>query len=178
MMPPRIAVTSGEPAGIGPELCLRLAAYDGPAQPVILGDRDLLAERARAIGLNVHFRDLLLITCPMTSLRLLYSKPVKLRCNSPFLVASLLLAGQPSLRQVIAQIESALCSTPRSWRRSLRLQPDGQLAQHLVGQLDVPHQAAVVAGTRQERSGELRPSLQRVGDSEHLLEGRERRLTG
>ena len=43
MMPPRIAVTSGEPAGIGPELCLRLAAYDGPAQPVILGDRDLLA---------------------------------------------------------------------------------------------------------------------------------------
>ena len=56
-MPPRIAVTSGEPAGIGPELCLRLAAYDGPAQPVILGDRDLLAERARAIGLNVAFRD-------------------------------------------------------------------------------------------------------------------------
>ncbi|MGB9354403.1 MAG: 4-hydroxythreonine-4-phosphate dehydrogenase PdxA, partial [Azonexus sp.] len=56
-MPPRIAVTSGEPAGIGPELCLRLAAYDGPAQPVILGDRDLLAERAQLIGLNVAFRD-------------------------------------------------------------------------------------------------------------------------
>jgi 4-hydroxythreonine-4-phosphate dehydrogenase len=57
MMPPRIAVTSGEPAGIGPELCLRLAAYEGPAQPVILGDRDLLAGRAQAIGLNVTFRD-------------------------------------------------------------------------------------------------------------------------
>ena len=57
MMLPRIAVTSGEPAGIGPELCLRLAAYDGPAQPVILGDRDLLAGRAEAIGLNVAFRD-------------------------------------------------------------------------------------------------------------------------
>ena len=57
MMLPRIAVTSGEPAGIGPELCLRLAAYDGPAQPVILGDRDLLAGRAEAIGLKVAFRD-------------------------------------------------------------------------------------------------------------------------
>ena len=57
MMLPRIAVTSGEPAGIGPELCLRLAASDGPAQPVILGDRDLLAGRAEAIGLNVAFRD-------------------------------------------------------------------------------------------------------------------------
>ena len=56
-MLPRIAVTSGEPAGIGPELCLRLAAYDGPAQPVILGDRDLLAERARAVGLRVALRD-------------------------------------------------------------------------------------------------------------------------
>ncbi|MGB7500793.1 MAG: 4-hydroxythreonine-4-phosphate dehydrogenase PdxA, partial [Azonexus sp.] len=56
-MLPRIAVTSGEPAGIGPELCLRLVDYDGPAQPVILGDRDLLAERAEAIGLNVAFRD-------------------------------------------------------------------------------------------------------------------------
>jgi 4-hydroxythreonine-4-phosphate dehydrogenase len=57
MMLRRIAVTSGEPAGIGPELCLRLVDYDGPAQPVILGDRDLLAERAEAIGLNVAFRD-------------------------------------------------------------------------------------------------------------------------
>ena len=28
-MQPHIAVTSGEPAGIGPELCLRLAGYDG-----------------------------------------------------------------------------------------------------------------------------------------------------
>ena len=57
MILPRIAVTSGEPAGIGPELCLRLAGYDGPGHPVILADRDLLAARAEAIGLNVLFRD-------------------------------------------------------------------------------------------------------------------------
>ena len=56
-MPVRIAVTSGEPAGIGPELCLRLAGRHGVAQPVILGDRGLLAERAAAIGLNVALRD-------------------------------------------------------------------------------------------------------------------------
>lgn len=57
MILPRIAVTSGEPAGIGPELCLRLAGYDGPGHPVILADRDLLVARAEAIGLNVAFRD-------------------------------------------------------------------------------------------------------------------------
>jgi 4-hydroxythreonine-4-phosphate dehydrogenase len=56
-MHPVIAVTSGEPAGIGPELCLRLAAYDGDAHPVILGDRSLLAARAGQLGLNVDFRD-------------------------------------------------------------------------------------------------------------------------
>ena len=56
-MHPLIAVTSGEPAGIGPELCLRLAEYDGEAHPVILGDRDLLAARAAQLGLDVAFRD-------------------------------------------------------------------------------------------------------------------------
>ena len=56
-MLPVIAVTSGEPAGIGPELCLRLAACPGNIQPVILGDRALLTERASLLGLNVSFRD-------------------------------------------------------------------------------------------------------------------------
>lgn len=56
-MRPLIAVTSGEPAGIGPELCLRLAEYDGVAHPVILGDRSLLEARAAQLGLNVAFRD-------------------------------------------------------------------------------------------------------------------------
>ncbi len=56
-MRPIIAVTSGEPAGIGPELCLRLAAYAGDARLVILGDRNLLAERAALLGLDIEFVD-------------------------------------------------------------------------------------------------------------------------
>jgi len=54
---PRIAVTSGEPAGIGPELCLRLAGQPLPARPVVLGDRQLLAQRAAALGLAVALHD-------------------------------------------------------------------------------------------------------------------------
>ena len=54
---PRIAVTSGEPAGIGPELCLRLAGYAGDCLPVILADRKLLQQRADALGLAIEFRD-------------------------------------------------------------------------------------------------------------------------
>ena len=57
MQLPRIAVSSGEPAGIGPELCLRLAGYAGDCQPVILADRKLLQQRADALGLAIEFRD-------------------------------------------------------------------------------------------------------------------------
>jgi 4-hydroxythreonine-4-phosphate dehydrogenase len=40
---PVIAVTSGEPAGIGPEICLRLKDADLPARIVVIGDRSLLS---------------------------------------------------------------------------------------------------------------------------------------
>jgi 4-hydroxythreonine-4-phosphate dehydrogenase len=36
-------VTSGEPAGVGPELCVRLARESLPARLVMIGDRSLLA---------------------------------------------------------------------------------------------------------------------------------------
>lgn len=42
----RLAVTSGEPAGIGPDLCVTLTQHDYPAELVILGDPELLAQRA------------------------------------------------------------------------------------------------------------------------------------
>src|SRR5262249_50540723 len=42
---------SGEPAGIGPDLCLALAANDLPCDLVCLGDRALISERARVLGL-------------------------------------------------------------------------------------------------------------------------------
>jgi len=40
--PPVIAVTSGEPAGIGPEICVRLRDAALPARIVVIGDRALL----------------------------------------------------------------------------------------------------------------------------------------
>ncbi|WP_294358925.1 4-hydroxythreonine-4-phosphate dehydrogenase PdxA [Propionivibrio sp.] len=49
---PVIAVTSGEPAGVGPELCLRLLERDFPARLVILADRQLLEARSGAVGLS------------------------------------------------------------------------------------------------------------------------------
>jgi 4-hydroxythreonine-4-phosphate dehydrogenase len=53
---PRIALTSGEPAGIGPDVCLAAASRRPDCDLVCLGDRDMLAERARALGLSVTLR--------------------------------------------------------------------------------------------------------------------------
>jgi len=50
---PKLVVTSGEPAGIGPDILLAAAATSQPAQLVGLGDRALLAARARQLGLDV-----------------------------------------------------------------------------------------------------------------------------
>jgi 4-hydroxythreonine-4-phosphate dehydrogenase len=50
---PVIAVTSGEPAGIGPDICLDLAACDLPVRIVVLGDMQLLQERAALLGKNI-----------------------------------------------------------------------------------------------------------------------------
>jgi 4-hydroxythreonine-4-phosphate dehydrogenase len=49
-----IAVTSGEPAGIGPEISLALARHRFDAPIVVLGDRALLEQRAQALGLAVQ----------------------------------------------------------------------------------------------------------------------------
>ncbi|QNM96989.1 4-hydroxythreonine-4-phosphate dehydrogenase PdxA [Chitinimonas koreensis] len=47
MSRPTIAITTGEPAGIGPELCAALDPARFEARLVLLGDHALLAERAR-----------------------------------------------------------------------------------------------------------------------------------
>lgn len=51
---PLIALTSGEPAGIGPDICCQLALEAVDARLAVLGDPDLIAARAAAIGLDLR----------------------------------------------------------------------------------------------------------------------------
>lgn len=53
---PVIAVTSGEPAGIGPDICLDLYAYTADARIVILGDTHLLQDRAQLLQKKVKIQ--------------------------------------------------------------------------------------------------------------------------
>ncbi len=50
----RIALTPGEPAGIGPDLCIQLAQQNLPYQPVIIANPELLEQRARLLGLPLQ----------------------------------------------------------------------------------------------------------------------------
>jgi 4-hydroxythreonine-4-phosphate dehydrogenase len=54
---PLIAVTAGEPAGVGPDLCVALARRRLPARIVVVADRELLSERARLLGVRLKIAD-------------------------------------------------------------------------------------------------------------------------
>lgn len=49
-----IALTAGEPAGIGPDLCLQLATEPCAHQRVVIADPDMLAQRASMLGLDIQ----------------------------------------------------------------------------------------------------------------------------
>jgi 4-hydroxythreonine-4-phosphate dehydrogenase len=48
---PRIVITSGEPAGVGPDACVALAQRDWEADLIVAADADLLAATAAQLGL-------------------------------------------------------------------------------------------------------------------------------
>lgn len=52
-----LALTPGEPAGIGPELVAKLQNHRLPARIVVLADRELIAARARQIGARCELPD-------------------------------------------------------------------------------------------------------------------------
>ncbi|MGB4075563.1 4-hydroxythreonine-4-phosphate dehydrogenase PdxA [Pseudomonas sp.] len=55
MTTPRLfALTPGEPAGIGPDLCLLLAREAQPHPLVAIASQQLLAERSQLLGLNIQ----------------------------------------------------------------------------------------------------------------------------
>lgn len=56
--PPCLALSSGEPAGIGPDICIELAREAQPCRLVVIGDPAVLAERAAALGAHLAIEPL------------------------------------------------------------------------------------------------------------------------
>ncbi len=56
---PTLALTAGEPAGIGPDLCVQIAQRNLPYKLVVIASRELLRERARLLQLPLELMDYL-----------------------------------------------------------------------------------------------------------------------
>jgi 4-hydroxythreonine-4-phosphate dehydrogenase len=54
---PVVALTSGEPAGIGPDLCLQIAQHGLPCRLIVIADKALLQDRARSLQLPLRIAD-------------------------------------------------------------------------------------------------------------------------
>lgn len=114
-MIPRIAFTPGEPAGIGPELAVRLASsrangHQGPVQIVALSDPDLLSDAAERMGLPLNLIPFDPDSPPAdTPDGSLYVQPFKLaepatpgrlnQANAPFVVETLRTAARGCLQR-------------------------------------------------------------------------------
>lgn len=101
---PKIILTSGEPAGIGPDLILMAALEDWPAELLALGDQSLFASRAKQLGLNVLLKPYTsnLSTTPHTPGTL---SLIDIRNKSPCLPGVL---DPSNASAVLAQLEMAV----------------------------------------------------------------------
>lgn len=79
---PIVAVTSGEPAGIGPDICLDLAAADLPCRAVVLGDKNLLQARAAALGKSVRLVDFDAANAPEQGVLEVWHMPLDAPCET------------------------------------------------------------------------------------------------
>lgn len=95
-----LVVTAGEPAGIGPELCLALGQTRLATEVVIITDPDLLRARALQTGVNVDIREVdiaevgLRRACPNEILVIAHRYPETPECGAPAVAnAPILLEG-------------------------------------------------------------------------------------
>ena len=56
---PRIAITAGEPAGIGPDICVLLSQHKFAASITIIGDANMLQERAKQLHVPFETKNVL-----------------------------------------------------------------------------------------------------------------------
>lgn len=54
---PRLAITSGEPCGIGPDLIIQLAQTSFPAELIVIADKKMMQQRSEQLGIAVSFID-------------------------------------------------------------------------------------------------------------------------
>lgn len=109
-------ITSGEPAGIGPDICLSLSQYYSQRPLVVLSSKALLQQRAKQLGLSVNLIDYHQQTMAAKAGEL-YVKPVELAApviagqlnplNAPYVLAQLTEAARACMEGDAAGVVTA-----------------------------------------------------------------------
>ena len=114
-MLPVIAITPGEPAGIGPDLAIRTALKPFPCRRIYFADPELLKQRAQQLAIDIDIRTLSsLDTIPDAQAGVMQVWPVKL--------ATEVVAGKLDSRNatyVLDSIRMAVESQQHNLRRPL-----------------------------------------------------------
>jgi 4-hydroxythreonine-4-phosphate dehydrogenase len=75
----RIIITSGEPAGIGPDIIAKINPASFDARLVVIGDREMIQSRADALGSKFKFVDYDAGTTPVDSIEIIH-QPLEQPC--------------------------------------------------------------------------------------------------
>jgi len=75
----RIIITSGEPAGIGPDIIAKINPASFDARLVVIGDREMMQSRADALGSKFKFVDYDASTTPVDSIEIIH-QPLEQPC--------------------------------------------------------------------------------------------------
>lgn len=121
------AVTSGEPAGIGPDLTLSIAQRDDSSEFVVFGDLIMLKERANALKLDINF-------IQYNHQQNYSSLPKNSLLVKNFYVAKKVIAGKLNLKNsayVISMIENA---TQTCLNRDFRGMITGPVHKNIINQ--------------------------------------------
>lgn len=114
----RIALTAGEPAGIGPDLCIQISQFPQACELVVIADPALLLERSKQLNLNIKVELFNASNPPRTSeAGLITVHPATLkttpRCgqlaieNSPYVVETIRQATQGCIDKVFSAMVTA-----------------------------------------------------------------------
>jgi 4-hydroxythreonine-4-phosphate dehydrogenase len=115
---PCLAITAGEPAGIGPDLCIQIAQEPSAVQRVVIADPELMQSRARQLGLPLELLpyDPDAIPAPQAAGQLsILPVPLSVPCqagqldarNAAYVLETLRLAGEGCLSGTFAAVVTA-----------------------------------------------------------------------
>ena len=146
----RLALTVGDPAGIGPDLCLEVMNGDSPAAITIIGDAEELAHRAHLLGVNFAAEE---YHENMAAHRTVWHCPVQ----SPVVAGQL---SSANAAHVLAQLQTAVLGCRRGLFDAMITAPVSKeiicaagfdfcgQTEYIASLLEVPHPVMLLAGKK------------------------------